>query len=133
MTEPGVRKQMSMEETNDITSTIEKNYSCVIKKEIQPGKIPDMSKEAVVTKSSVEVEVDGAARAGATGKSTMSLPYNSMSFVNDKEVKMAFGGKITIVVGDLAHQQVPTFFSESYCPILIGIEHVSQALVFSLA
>ena len=44
---------------------------------------------------------DGAAGSSAT--SSMNLPYNSLSFVHDKDVRMASGAKLTIVVGDLAH------------------------------
>ena len=105
MNEPGMRKQMTMEATNDIISGIEKNHCCVIKKDIQPDKTPDTTNYADVDFSAT---ANGAAGSSAT--STMNLPYNSMSFVNDKEVKMASGAKITIVVGDLAHQQVFTFF-----------------------
>ena len=101
MTEPGVRKQMTMEATNDIISGIEKNHRCVIEKDIRPDETPEMTKEA-------DAEITGGAdgAAGTSGTSTMNLPFNSMSFVNDKEVKMASGAKIMIVVGDLAHQQV---------------------------
>ncbi|CAB4017768.1 Hypothetical predicted protein [Paramuricea clavata] len=42
----------------------------------------------------------------ASGASKMNLPYNSMTVVNDKEVKMALGNRIKIVVGDVAQEKV---------------------------
>ena len=87
-----------METINDIISGIEKNHCCVIKKDIQPDTTPDTTKDADVD---FVATADGAS--GSSGTSTMNLPYNSMSFVNDKEGRMASGAKITIAVGDLAH------------------------------
>ena len=36
----------------------------------------------------------------------LKLPYQSMSCINNKEIKMASGQKILIVVGDLAQEKV---------------------------
>jgi hypothetical protein len=41
-----------------------------------------------------------------SGASKMNLPYHSMTVVNDKEVKMASGNRIKIVVGDVAQEKV---------------------------
>ena len=78
---------MSMAATNVIISQIEKSHKCVVKKYMQPEETHEKTK-------------------GDGGASTMNLPYHSMSFVNDKEVKLASGHRITIVVGDLAQQKV---------------------------
>ncbi len=88
-----------METTDAVISEIEKKHNCVIEKNIQPEKSDEKTEEATVV-------ADGGIASGASGASTMNLPYTSMSFVNDKEVKMASGHKITIVIGDLAQQQV---------------------------
>jgi hypothetical protein len=101
MTDPGMRKQLNMEETNGIISGIEKKHCCVIEKEIQPGDTIDVAEEDT---TEATVVADGSAGTSATP--TMNLPYHSMSFINDKEVRMASGVKITIVVGDLAQEQV---------------------------
>jgi hypothetical protein len=93
-----MKKQMSMEATTAIISKIEKSHKCVIEKDTQPEETREEAKY-------VTVVADGGTTAGASGPSTMNLPYHSMSFVNDKEVKMASGQRITIVVGDLAHQK----------------------------
>jgi hypothetical protein len=82
-----MKKQISMEATNVIISEIEKNHKCVIGKYMQPEETHEKTK-------------------GDGGASTMNWPFHSMSFVNDKEVKLASGNRITIVVGDLAQQKV---------------------------
>ncbi len=99
MTEPGMRKQMTMEATNVIISDIEKKHNCVIEKDIQPEKSDEKIEEATAA-------ADGGIASGASGASTMNLPYHSMSFINDKEVRIASGHKITIVIGDLAQEKV---------------------------
>jgi hypothetical protein len=95
-----MKKEMSMYTTTAVISDIEKNYNCVIQRETQP--------EATHAEKTEEATVvaDGGTTAGASGPSTMNLPYHSMSFVNDKEVKMASGQRITIVVGDMAYEKV---------------------------
>jgi hypothetical protein len=99
-----MKKQISMESTNAIISEIEKNHNCIIVKNISPEKPPEKTKDPV---GGATVVAGGGTAARVSGTSTMTLPYNnSMSFVNDKEVKMTSGHRITIVVGDLAHRQV---------------------------
>ena len=100
LTEPGMKKELSIDTTTAIISDIEKNHRCVIQRETRP--------EATHAEKTEEATVvaDGGTTTGASGPSTMNLPYHSMSFVNDKEVKMASGQRITIVVGDLAHEKV---------------------------
>ena len=94
-----MKKQMSMDTTDAIISDIEKYYKCVIEK--------GASREETDRKTEAPTFVaDGGNAAGTSRSSTMNLPYHSMSFVNDKEVKLASGQKITIVVGDLAQQTV---------------------------
>ena len=93
-----MKKQISSETTDAIISKVEKNYRCVIERESQPEEADEKPREASVV-------ADGKV-AGADGGTTMKLPYHSMSFVNDKEVKMASGQRITIVLGDLAQQKV---------------------------
>jgi hypothetical protein len=82
-----MKKQISMGAMNVTISEIEKNHKCVIGKDIQPNETHEKTK-------------------GDGGGSAMNLPYHSMSFVSDKEVKLASGRRITIVVGDLAQQKV---------------------------
>lgn len=92
-----MKKQTSMDATKAIISLIEKEHKCVIKTEdIQPEKIHEEIKVATNTTHA------------AVGKKAITDTTNlpSMSFVNDKEVKMCSGQKITIIVGDLAMQKV---------------------------
>ena len=95
-----MKKQMSMETTNAIISEVQKNNKCVIQKGI-----PSDETEKKETEAPTFV-ADGGSAAGTSVAATMNLPYHSMSFVNDKEIKLASGQKITIVVGDLAQQTV---------------------------
>ena len=107
LSEPGMKKQINMDGTSGFISEIEKNHHCVVERDNNDSEKVVEKTEKDAEESRVEeatATADGAA--GTSGTSTMNLPYNSMSFVNDKEVKMASGHKITIVVGDLAHQQV---------------------------
>ena len=94
-----MKKQMSLNATNAIISEVEKNHKCVIQKGIPPDETEKKSEAPTFV-------ADGGSAAGTIGASTMNLPYHSMSFVNDKEVKLASGQRITIVVGDLAQQTV---------------------------
>ena len=107
---PGMKKQINMDGTNAVISEIEKNHHCVIEQDNSDSeKVVEKTErdaEVAVEKTVEEATVVADGAAGTSGTSTMNLPYNSMSFVHDKEVKMASGHKITIVVGDLAHQQV---------------------------
>jgi hypothetical protein len=80
-----MKKQMGA--TNVIISEIERSHKCVIQTNTQPEKTDGKTK-------------------GAGGALSMNLPYDSMSFVNDKEVKLVSGHSITIVVGDLTQQKV---------------------------
>ncbi len=115
LTEPGMKKQMLIETTDAVISEIEKKHNCVIEKNIQPEKGGEKAEEAIVVADGgiasgasgrIISGVSGGMPSPASGASTMNLPYHCMSFVNDKEVKMASGHKITIVIGDLAQQQV---------------------------
>lgn len=90
MTEPGMKKQMSVKATEAVISGIEKKHRCVIKREGYEGS------------NVLEHEM----AAGASGATGMNLPYASVCFVNDKQVKMTSGQTISIVVGDLAQQKV---------------------------
>ena len=74
---------MSMEATNAIISEIEKKHKCLIKREFRP---------------SVEVQIESSELAAAVADEWIA--------VRDKEVKMASGQRITIVIGDLAQQKV---------------------------
>ena len=94
-----MKKQMSMDTTDLMISDVEKNYKCVIQKGV-PSEETEKKTEAPT------FVADGGSAAGTSGPSTMNLPYHSMSFVNDKEVKLASGQRITIVVGDLAQETV---------------------------
>ena len=90
---------MSMDTTDAIISEVEKNHTCVIQKGVPSEK----------TEKEAKVPTLGAVGRNAVGTSpasTMNLPYYSMAFVNDKEVKLASGQRITIVIGDLAQQRV---------------------------
>ena len=92
-----MKKQMKMDTTDAIISDVEKNHRCVIEKDV-PGRKRHKKRRRATSAKAV---------AGNNGSSTtMNLPYQSMSFVNDKEVKLASGQKITIVIGDLARQTV---------------------------
>ena len=72
-----MKKQMSMDTTDAIISDVEKNYECVIEKHVHDEK-----------------------------RHKINLPDNSVSSVNDNEVKLTSGPRITVVVGDLAQQTV---------------------------
>ena len=96
-----------MEATNAVISEIEKNHRCVVEKDIRPEETHEKTEESAGEATAV---ADGGIATGTSDPSTMNLPYHSMSFVNDKEVKMASGQKITIVVGDLAKQTVQFSF-----------------------
>ena len=90
---------MSMDTTDAIISDVEKNHKCVIQKGI-PSEKTEKKTEAPT------LMADGGSVAGTSRACTMNLPYHSMSFVSEKEVKLASGQRITIVVGDLAQQTV---------------------------
>ena len=94
-----MKKQMSMDTTDLMISDVEKNYKCVIQKNF-PSEQTEKKTEATT------FVADGGSVAGTSGTSTMNLPYHSMSFVNDNEVKLESGQRITIVVGDLTRQTV---------------------------
>ena len=94
-----MKKQMSMDTTDAILSEVEKNHICVIQKGVPSEKTEKEAKVPTLT-------AVGRNAPGTSPASTMNLPYYSMSFVNDKEVKLASGQKITIVVGDLSQQWV---------------------------
>ena len=96
-----MKKQMKMDATDAIISEVEKNHKCIIQKGIPEPEETEKKETAAPT-----FVADAGSAAGTSGSSTMNLPYQSMSFVNDKEVKMASGQKITIVVGDLSQQTV---------------------------
>ncbi|CAB3992453.1 poly [ADP-ribose] polymerase 14-like isoform X2 [Paramuricea clavata] len=66
VTEPGMKKLMGA--TNVIISEIEKSHKCVIESNTHPE------------------ETDGKTKGDGGATSTMNLPYQSMSFVNDKEI-----------------------------------------------
>ena len=94
-----MKKQMSMDTTDAIISDIEKNHKCVIEKVA-------FREETDKKTETPAFGANGGNVAGTSGTSTMNLPYHSISFVNDKEVKLVSGQRITIVVGDLAQQTV---------------------------
>ena len=94
-----MKKQMSMDTTDAVISEVEKNHKCVIQKNFS-------SEETEKKTEATTFVADGGSVAGTSTTSTMNLPYRSMSFVNDKEVKLISGQRITIVVGDLAQQTV---------------------------
>ena len=94
-----MKKQMGMDTTDAIISDMEKNYKCVIEK-VAFREETDKKTEAPA------FVANGGNVAGASGGSTMNLPYHSISFVSEKEVKLVSGQRITIVVGDLAQQTV---------------------------
>ena len=90
---------MSMDTTDAIISDVEKNHKCVIQKGIASEK----------TKKETEIPTfmaDGGSVAETSGACTMNLPYHSMPFISEKEVRLASGRRITVVVGDLAQQAV---------------------------
>ena len=80
-----MKKQMSLEATNATISEIEKKHKCLIKREFRP---------------SVEVHRESSELAAAVADEWIAVT------VRDKEVKMASGQRITIVIGDLAQQKV---------------------------
>ena len=86
-----------MDTTDTIISDVEKNHRCVIEKGISDGKRHNKRTKKITS-------ARGAA--GTSAASMINLPYQSMSCVSDKEVKLASGQRITIVVGDLAQQTV---------------------------
>ena len=94
-----MKRQMSMDTTDVIISDVEKNHKCIIQK----GIYPEQTKKKIEATTFV---ADGGSVAETSTTSTMNLPYHSMSYVNDKEVKLDSGQRITIVVGDLTRQTV---------------------------
>ena len=76
-----MKRPFDAETMKAIIFEIEKKHKCVIKTDILV-----------------------ASTSGVT--STMNLPYHSMTVVNDKEIMMASGHKIAIVIGNLALQKV---------------------------
>ena len=94
-----MKKQMSMDTTDAIISDVEKNHKCVVQKGIPSGKTEKKTKIPTLMANRGSV-------AGTSGACTMNLPYHCMSFISEKEVKLASGQRITIVVGDLAQQTV---------------------------
>ena len=92
-----MKKQMSMDTTDAIT--VEKNHRCVI------------SLEKNVIEETTFVQDKERFVADTSGSSGMNLPYRFMAFVNDKEVNLTSGQRITVVVGDLALQTVHLFAS----------------------
>ena len=118
-----MKKQMNLDTTDAIISDVEKNHRCVIKKNVLGGERHKKPKKATLAKTAVGTtgssttvttgssKDQGTSAKVATGASasstTMKLSYHqSISFVNDKEVKLPSGQKITVVVGDLAQQTV---------------------------
>jgi hypothetical protein len=102
-----MKKQMNMDTTNAVISDIEKKHCCVIERgDTDAEKASEKTEEAPEETVEAETAVMADGGAGTTGTLSMNLPYHSMSFINDKEVKMASGHKITVVVGDLAQQKV---------------------------
>ena len=84
-----MNKQLSMDTTNAIISDVEKNHKCVIK----------------IMEETTLME-DAETFADSSGSSTMSLRYQFISSVNDREIKLTSGKRITVEVGDLAQQTV---------------------------
>ncbi|CAB4021318.1 poly [ADP-ribose] polymerase 14-like, partial [Paramuricea clavata] len=110
LTEPGMKKQISMEAMNVIISHIENIYKCVIEKDIQPEETHEKTK-------------------GDGGASTMNLPYNSMSFISDKDVKLVLGHRIRIIVGDLAQQKVDVIVNTTNQKIDLNANACGRALL----
>ena len=90
---------MSMDTTDAIISDVEKNHKCVIQKRISSEKTE--KKTEIPTLMAI-----GGSVARTSEACTMNLPYHSMSFISEKEVRLASGRRITVVVGDLAQQTV---------------------------
>ncbi|XP_046856440.1 uncharacterized protein LOC124449537 isoform X2 [Xenia sp. Carnegie-2017] len=95
LSKPGMKKQMSLDATNAIISGIEKNHNCVIEK-IMAHDLDEAKDDFAVAEDDHKPD----------GKSAMNLPFDSMSYVNDKVVKMTSGQRITIAVGDIAKEKV---------------------------
>ena len=74
-----MEKLMNTGGTKSYISDLEKKHKCVIERQTS---------------------------ADTNGLSTINHPYSTMSFANDKEIKMATGHKISIFVGDIAQQKV---------------------------
>lgn len=76
---------MAMDATSAILSDIERKHKCVIKRDIPPAEEMEEPSRTLPIKQ----------------------PCNPMSsVVSDREVKLASGQRITVVVGDLAQQKV---------------------------
>ena len=85
-----------MDTTDAIISDVEKNHKCVI---TETDMI--MQEDTLVEDTETFADLDD-----TNGSSIMNLPYQFISSVNDKEIKLTSGQKITIEVGDLAQQTV---------------------------
>lgn len=90
-----MKKQMSSDATNAIISGIEKKHNCVIEK-IMAHDLDEAKDDFAVAEDDHKPD----------RKSSMNLPFDSMSYVNDKVVKMTSGQRITIAVGDIAKEKV---------------------------
>ena len=89
---------MGTQTTDPIFSSFEKDCRYFIERASRPEKALKTHKEALVVPDEMV--------AGARSVTTMKSPNHSMSFINDKEVKMASRQRIPINAGDLAKQKV---------------------------
>ena len=79
-----MKRQLGMEATSAIISDIERKHKCVIERDIP---LVEEIKEP-------------------SGTPTIDQPCHPMSYVTDKEIELASGQRIKIVVGNLAQQKV---------------------------
>ncbi|XP_046838991.1 protein mono-ADP-ribosyltransferase PARP14-like [Xenia sp. Carnegie-2017] len=118
LSKPGMKKQMSSDATNAIISGIEKKHNCVIEK-IMAHDLDEAKDDFAVAEDDHKPD----------GKSSMNLPFDSMSYVNDKVVKMTSGQRITIAVGDIAKEKVDVIVNSTNEKMDLNANPVGKALL----
>ncbi|XP_046838993.1 protein mono-ADP-ribosyltransferase PARP15-like [Xenia sp. Carnegie-2017] len=118
LSKPGMKKQMSLDATNTIISGIEKNHNCVIEK-IMAHDLDEAKDDFAVAEDDHKPD----------GKSSMNLPFDSMSYVNDKAVKITSGQRITIAVGDIAKEKVDVIVNSTNEKMDLNANPVGKALL----
>ncbi|XP_028405586.1 protein mono-ADP-ribosyltransferase PARP15-like isoform X1 [Dendronephthya gigantea] len=115
-----MKKQASTDATKAMISLIEKKHKCVIKTE-------DIQREKIHEKS---VKVATNITHGAVAKETVA-PTNSptMHVVNDKEIKMSSGQRITMIVGNLAMQKVDVIVNTTNDSVDLNANACGKALL----
>ncbi|CAB4013230.1 poly [ADP-ribose] polymerase 15 isoform X1 [Paramuricea clavata] len=88
-----------------------------------PGNVDFKTKHVAV------VADGGIIASGTPTTNVVNLPYHSMTVVNDKEVKMALGNRITIIVGDVAQEKVDVIVNAMNAKVDLNASRCGKALL----